>query len=115
MRGLKRNETAISYRPYTGETDTVDENGLLTGGKTVIYGDPAPIRGSVSGASGRVGLELFGTSLEYDYVIVSHDKDLPVKEEDLILLDDATCVIERVRRTLNVTAIAVRQVTTDAP
>lgn len=115
MRGLKRNEADIRHRPFLRNEDARDENGLLTGEKVKLYGDSAPIRGSVSDASGQVSQQLFGTSQDYDYVILSHEKDLVVKEDDLILLGDVTCVVKRISPSLNVLAIAVRQVNADGP
>ena len=115
MRGLKRNETDIRYRPFLGKEDARNENGLLTGEKVKLYGPAAPISASVSPASGRVSEQLFGTSLDYDYTILSHDKELPVHEEDLILLGGVTCTVSRIARSLNVLAIAAKRVNADGP
>lgn len=113
MRGLKRNETPVYYRRYIGLEDARDEQGRLTGEKVRSFSDSAPISASVSRASGRVSEELFGTSLDYDYTILSHDTALPIREEDLILLEGATCAVSRIARSLNVLAIAAKRVNAD--
>ena len=113
MRGLKRNETPVYYRRYIGMEDARDDYGHLTGEKVLSYADPVPISASVSPASGRVSEQLFGTSLDYDYTILSHDKELPVHEEDLILLGGCSCAVSRIAKSLNVLAIAVKRVNAD--
>lgn len=115
MRGLKRNEGDIRFIPFLGNEDEVDANGLLTGAKVKRYGPCEKITGSVSDASGQVSQQIFGSALEYDYLILSHDKGLAVKEDDLIVLGDRTCVVKRISPSLNVLAIAVRQVDVDGP
>ena len=115
MRGLKRNETPVYYRRYIGTEDAKDDYGHLTGEKVLSYADPVSISASVSPASGRVSEQLFGTSLDYDYTILSHDKELPIHEEDLILLGSVTCAVSRIARSLNVLVIAVKRVNADGP
>lgn len=114
MRGLKRNEGAVSYCSYLGDEDVRDEHGRLTGEKRATYADPAPVAGSVSKAGGWVHDQLFGLSIEYDHVILTHDKNLLIKEEDLIHYKGSVYVVRRIAETLNVTAIAVRRVSTSA-
>ena len=115
MRGLKRNETPVYYRRYIGTEDAKDDYGHLTGEKVLSYADPVSISASVSPASGRVSEQLFGTSLDYDYTILSHDKEPPIREEDLILLGSSVCTVKRIARSLNVLAIAVKRVNANEP
>lgn len=113
MRGLKRNEQAITYRPYLKTVEQRNAQGNLTGGKIRTYGEHIPITGSVSAAGSWVSQRIFGTSLDYDYTILSHESDLGVKEDDLIYIGGKSCVIRKIAPSLNVTAIAVRQVAID--
>lgn len=115
MHGLKRDRADVRYRAYLETKDVTDENGKLTGEKIRIYADPRPIYGSVSTSGNEVSQQIFGTSLDYDYAIISHEKNLSVKEDDLIFIEEKTCRIRKISKSPNVTAIAVREVSVDGP
>ena len=53
---------------------------------------------------------MFGTLTDYDYVVTSHDLDMDVGEDDLVVFEGNPHVIRRISRSLNVLSMAVRRV-----
>lgn len=113
MRGLRRNQFPLAYRALLSVEDVRDEHGRLTGRKKPNYAPDIPMTGSVSTAGSYVSRQMFGTSEDYEYVVISHDVDLLVKEDDLIIYESKPHVIRRIARSLNVVAYAIRRVNID--
>lgn len=82
MRCLDRNKRGFYYATYLGVQEVVDADGNYTGERKVAYSNPIAHRGNVSAAKGNSEVELFGTSLNYDKVIVL---DTPVLDEHSVL------------------------------
>jgi len=110
MRGLRRNQVPLEYRVFLSTEDVRDDSGKLTGQKKLNYAPATPMSGSVSPAGSYVSRQMFGTSEDYEYAVVSHDMSLPIKEDDLIIYEGKPHVIRRIAHSLNVRAYAIRRV-----
>ncbi len=118
MRTLKRNQQAFHYYPYRDTVDAVDENGDLTGEKVLRYLPPVKCYGNISAGQGEKQIELFGTNVPYERVIIL-DRMCPIDENSILCIDiqpkpydkDKTpvhdYVVKAVAKSLNVFAIAV--------
>lgn len=121
MRALKKNMVPFWYALYQESEPIRDENGLLTGEKTLSYGDPVQAWANISPAGSAAVVQPFGTDIRYDKIIVIADPKFPVDEHSRLCLNgepktdsDGTMtadhVVVRVSRSLNSVSYAVRQV-----
>lgn len=86
MRCLESNKSDLWYSNYLGETANT-ENGYETGEKTISYSEPVHVRANVSPPSGRVFVDKFGNSIDYDKVVVTDDVDIPITESSIFFID----------------------------
>ena len=70
MRCLKRNQQSFYYCLYQGTERYVDESGIESGEKIVLYDEAVPMEANISAASGYSQTEQFGHLDNYDKVIV---------------------------------------------
>ena len=122
MRTLARNKTRFIYCLCENKTSPIfDEYGNETGEYTVIYGEPCCAKGNISPASGHSITEMFGSLDNYDKVIVLNGTDWPIDTETVLFIgkpyeeDDEgkpvyNYTVRRVAKSLNFTAIAIREV-----
>ena len=110
MQSLARNQTQITYRLYTGFTETVDAEGNYTGEKPPTYADPVTIWASVSAARGTADLDMFGVNLSYTNTVIVDDPDCPIDEHSKLEIDGKPYAVVRVAKSLNHIAYAVMRV-----
>lgn len=59
----------------------LDEDGYDTGENEPVYGSPIALSINVSGASGENAIQQFGSTIDYDRVLVTCDLTLPIDEQ----------------------------------
>ena len=117
MRCLEINKSELWYANYAGKT-TGTENGYMTGEDTISYSEPVHIRANVSPPTGRVFVDKFGNSIDYDKVIVSDEVGMPISESSILFIDvtpeqdsygnwNYDYVVKKIARSLNSVSIAV--------
>lgn len=114
MRLLERDLQTVWLAAYAGREAEVDSEGRYTGRHVPAYGKPVAVSASVSAAKGATEGTVFGTALDYDRTVIVGDPALSVDENALVWVDngtddDADYTIERVARTPNVTALAIKR------
>lgn len=77
MRTTQRDRRAIWYALYQGVEDVYDDDGNLTGEKSVSYATPVKARMNVSGGRGRAAIEEFGIDNPFTRSAVTEDLDTP--------------------------------------
>lgn len=87
MRCLKRNQTSFYYCLYDSTQRYVDESGLESGEKIVLYKDAVKMNANISAATGYAQTEQFGNLDNYDKVIVIDDVDCPIDENTVLFVD----------------------------
>lgn len=90
MRCLERNKVPFYYSLYLGEEPILDEYGNESGEYKVAYSEPMQMRANISPASGNTQSESFGTSIQYDKIIVTDDLNCPIDEHSILLVDSIT-------------------------
>lgn len=116
MQLLKRNQSTIKYKNYSGTmTLKTDSSGDYTGEYTESYSELKTLQSYVTANRGNASDEMFGTSLDYDNVIYAPlwcDMD----EYSLlwVFADASTAqndyIVKRVATSLNHKAIAIKKV-----
>lgn len=86
MKCLKRNQQSFYYCLYQGAERYVDESGIESGEKIVLYDDAVPMQANISAASGYSQTEQFGHLDNYDKVIVTCDVDCPIDENTVLFI-----------------------------
>lgn len=120
MRLIERNKTRFQYRTFLGDVDYIDGEGYKTGESDVSYSDPVSAKAYITGATGAISNELFGTSESYDKVIVTEDMDIPITENSLINIETVATdsdspydyIVKRVTKSLTHVNIAITKVAT---
>lgn len=113
MRDLKRNKQTIWYSLLNVSTDA-DEWGNTEDVKT--YGEPVQMDISISGNKGQASQQAFGTDLEYDREMSTHDMSCPIDEYSHLWLDGRSpaethnYVVKAVSKTLNCIRYAIKKV-----
>ncbi len=123
MRCMRRNKVKFYYALFDHREDTVDEYGNLAGSPKVFHGDPIFCKANISPAKNVDVVQLFGTDVNYDKVIVMDRPDIPIDEnavlwvDTLPVLDDEgktetpyDYIIRKVARSLNSVTIAIAKV-----
>lgn len=90
MRCLNRNKTAFFYALYLGKKPIVDEDGNESGEYQTVYSAPVHMEANISPANGSTQAEPFGSSVQYDKVIVTDDTDCPIDEQSVLFIDNVT-------------------------
>lgn len=113
MRDLKRNQQSIWYA-LLSEDNASDEWGNTVNVKS--YGVPQNVFMSISANKGEVSAQAFGTDLQYDREMSTHDMDCPIDEYTHLWLDgrDITKThnyeVVAVSKSLNCIRYAIRRV-----
>lgn len=122
MRCLKKNKQTFYYYLYGGKQPVTDEDGYLTGENAVTYLEPVECKANISAGSGDAQVELFGTNITYDKVIVLDDINCPIDTNSLLCLDIAPqpytlgetpehdYIVKAVAKSLNSISIAISKV-----
>lgn len=122
MKGLKRNKRPFYYYLYKDRIPIIDEDGHRTGEYTLGYHPPVMVQGNISAGNGDAQVDLFGTGITYNKVIVLDTVDCPIDETTLLCVDIAPqpynplevpvhdYIVKAVAKSLNTTAIAIELV-----
>lgn len=113
MRDLKRNQQTIWYSLLNVSLD-MDE----WGNKMDIlgYGEPVSLKINVSANKGEVSAQAFGTELNYDREMSTHDMNCPIDEYTHLWLDGRNPAdthnyeVAAVSKSLNCIRYAIRRV-----
>ena len=113
MRDLKRNQQTVWYSLLNVAAGK-DEWGNTEDVKT--YGGPVEMRISISGAKGEISQQAFGTELDYDREMITHDMNCPIDEYTHLWLDGRDIshthnyIVKAVSRTQNAIKYAIKKV-----
>lgn len=107
MINCKRNNQTFEYQLYLGKQAIVDANGWETGETEQAYDEKVQAKANISPATGNVQVESFGNLADYDHVIITHDKTLPIDEHSLIWYEGNRYIVRRIAKSLNCISIAI--------
>lgn len=132
MKCLERNKRVFYYAlfdkvvPVKEPFDPGDPTAVRyeTGETRVLYKEPVKARANISAAKGEAQIEQFGSSLQYDRVIIMGDVDVPIDENTVLFIDTLPEIdpekpwkqyaydyeVARVARSLTSVSIAIRKV-----
>ena len=121
MKCLKRNKRTFHYCLYEGKQKSYDEDGYYAGEEKPAYSEPIVCQGNISSAKGETEIDLFGSSLQYDKVIVLDDVHSPIDENTVLFIDKEPSfdslgnplfdyIVKRVARSLNSVSYAIERV-----
>ena len=121
MRTLERNKTDFHYALYEGRDFPIDTEGNVSGTPINKYSEPIAARGNISSASGDIHTEQFGSSLEYDKVIVIDDVNTLIDENTVLFVDKLPekdkngnllydYIVKGIGKSLNSVSIAIKKV-----
>ena len=121
MIAMDINKRPFWYCQYKGTEMVTDSDGYKTGETRIKYSDPIPMSANVTQATGRTVQEQFGTSINYDKVILTCDMECPINENTVLFIDKPVeldedgnpCfdyIVKRVSRGLTVITIAISRV-----
>lgn len=88
MRCLDRNKTTFFYALYVGKEPILDDDGNECGEYRTVYSAPVRMGANISPANGSTQSEPFGSSVQYDKVIVTDDTDCPIDERSVLFIDN---------------------------
>ena len=86
LKDLKINQVTFWYRTYLGEIEEVDEDGYLTGSKTIAFSEPVMAKARISPNTQDAQTMPFGVELDYDKAM-STVQDLPIDEYSQLFVD----------------------------
>lgn len=113
MRDIRRNQQIIRYALRNVNKET-DEWGNTVNAKD--YGTPAIAYMSISANKGNASAQAFGTELNYDREMSTHDMNCPIDEYTHLWLDGRAVTethnyeVAAVSRSLNCIRYAIRRV-----
>lgn len=113
MRDLKRNQQTLWYA-LRNVSKTTDEWGNTVDIKG--YGSPVLTQMSISANKGEVSAQAFGTDLNYDREMSTHDMSCPIDEYSHLWLDGRSTSethnyeVAAVSKSLNCIRYAIRRV-----
>ena len=123
MRNQKINETKHFVLNFKGEEKVVDSDGNYTGELAIAYTKPIMFMGHISGAKGSSQVEIFGTDIAYDKVLLitkAKFKRLKIDENSVFFIDNKPSYedgsplydyrVKRKAETINEVAIALEKV-----
>ena len=110
MRDLQRNQVKISYKPYLGKDEIIDEYGYSTGEFDSQYGELHEMMISVSANKGDYSLQQFGDLLDYDRTMLVSDPNCPIDENARVYIDGNCYIVKAVARSLNAAQYAIKRV-----
>ncbi len=117
MRILERNKQKFYYSLYEGDASERDVNGYFQ----PKYSEAKSFKASISAAKGNTESELFGTTIDYDRVIITDDMSCPIDEQSVLFVDIkpkydecnrplGDYIVKRVARSLNNISYAISKV-----
>ena len=117
MRILERNKQKFYYSLYEGETTVRDDYGNFQ----PKFSEAKFFKASISAAKGNTESELFGTTIDYDRVIITDDMSCPIDEQSVLFVDIkpkydeynrplGDYIVKRVARSLNNISYAISKV-----
>lgn len=117
MKLMECNKSAFYYSLYSEDSGSADEYG----NPAAAYGKPVKARASISSAKGSTETEQFGTSVQYDRVIITDDMHCPIDENTVLFVDVQpefdNCgqplgdyIVKRVAKSLNCISYAISRV-----
>ncbi len=113
MRSLRRNQQTVWYSLLNVSVGE-DEWGNTEDIKT--YGEPIAVRASVSANKGEVSQQAFGTELDYDREMTTHDMNCPIDEYSHLWIDGRNIsdthnyIVTAVSKSLNCIRYAIKKV-----
>lgn len=113
MRDLRRNQQTVWYSLQNVTVDK-DEWGNTVDAKD--YGEPIEMQLSVSANKGNISAQAFGTDLNYDREMSTHDMSCPIDEYTHLWLDGRAVSethnyeVVAVSKSLNCIRYAIRRV-----
>ena len=113
MRDLKRNQQTIWYT-LLEVTKDIDNWGNTIDVK--VHGEPKQMKISLSANKGEASAQAFGTELDYDREMITHDMNCPINEYSRLWLDGRSItdthnyVVKAVSKSLNCIRIAIKKV-----
>lgn len=121
MRALCRNKRVFYYCLYVGKTAIVDEDNYETGDYILTYEQAIPMKANISAVKGDSQIEIFGSDISYDSVIVTDDLSCPIDENSVLFVDKLPeydsmgvplydYIVSKVSRSLNSIAIAISRI-----
>lgn len=116
MRDLARNKQYISYKPFTGTEELIDEYGNVTGSFKPTYGNLKSFRLSISANKGDTATQQFGNVIDYDRTMSTSDMSCEIDENTILWLDGADTskphnfIVKKVAKSLNAIQYAIKQV-----
>lgn len=126
MVNLKRNNRTFYYCLRKKSEPLIDEWGNETGENPPVYEEPVQYEAHVSGVEGNpykdmVTTQEYGLRIDYNKVIITHDMDCPIREEDVLFLDKEPefdndgnplydYIIVKVDPTINIISITAKRV-----
>lgn len=85
MRGARRNQQRIWHSEYLKTSHEIeDEYGNKTGEYVFDYSEPSSIQINIAPPTGEVSTESFGGVENYDAVLLTFDKQCPLRENSRI-------------------------------
>ena len=112
MRDLRRNQQTIWYSLLNVSTG-VDEWGNTEDIKT--HGDPISMQIAISANRGEASQQAFGTDLQYDREMSTHDMDCPIDEYTRLWIDGReptethNYIVKAVSKSLNCIRYAIEK------
>lgn len=123
MRTLRRNKVKFAYALFESAEPHTDEYGNETYQQDVSHCAPVFARANISAAKNADIIQLFGTDVNYDRIIVMDNPRTPIDENAVLWIDtlpvlnqDGTTdtphdyIVRKVARSLNSVSIAVAKV-----
>lgn len=116
MRDLKRNRQDIYYALFIEKETLFDEYGNETGEFKLIYSAPKKIKINVSSARGESYTRQFGDFVDYDKVMVTTNKNIPIDENSILWVDNLNTddphdyIVKKVAKSLNNVSYAIGKV-----
>lgn len=118
MRILERNKQEFYYSLYAGKSS---ENNDENGNPRPTYSQAVLCKACISAAKGNTESELFGTTIDYDRVIITDDMSCPIDEQSVLFVDIkpkyneynrplGDYIVKRVARSLNCISYAISKV-----
>ena len=127
MHCMRKNKVKFYYALFKHREDVEDEYGNPTGGQNVFHGDPVFCKANISPAKNADVVQLFGTDVNYDKVIVMDRPDIPIDENSVLWVDRLPeldeegktetpfdYIIRKIARSLNSVTIAIAKVDVSA-
>lgn len=111
-----RNKRPIYYSNFK-KTEYEEKDGKKTGKKKITYDNVKTVYGTVSTPTGNATIEMFGTDIDYDKIVVLDMTSIDINENSVLWIDVAygenvayDYIVKRVIRNRNFLTVGVRKV-----